>query len=400
VLVKVELSTTRKGKPRRQPVWVMRYVLASGKDSRKVLGPAWTKRGRPPHGYLTESEAIERAQRFAASHETDAPSGRHTFRVALDRFVRDCKEEKGLRGSTLHEYERIGERLAERPWRSGSTWADRVLDAFGEHDVLALRRELVAAGRSADTLNHHRRVLRGIFGTHPASPALAWAWMAPKIESEGQLHFYTPEQVERLIAEAHDEEDEAIYTVATEAGARMSEIRALKVSDCDFAVEVLRLEDGYTTHGGFAGNKGRRTRSVPMSANVRRVLWPLCRGKDGEELVFQRRSRPGEPIVAADLYRRFISACKRAGLPRIRFHDLRHTFGTQAIRMFKIHELQRMLGHRHVTTTEIYLHYAPDSEASMKLTELWGDRSEPGCGTPPPAPAVLSNNVVPLRRAA
>jgi integrase len=94
--------------------------------------------------------------------------------------------------------------------------------------------------------------------------------------------------------EAHDEEDEAIYTVAAETGARMSEIRALKVSDVDFAVEVIRLEDGYTTHGGFAGNKGRRTRSVPMSANVRRVLWPFCHGKDGEELVFQRRSRPGE----------------------------------------------------------------------------------------------------------
>jgi integrase len=375
----------------------MRYVLLSGKDSRKVLGKAWTRKGRPPRGYLTEGEAAAEAQTFAASHETDAPSTRHTFRVALDRFVRYCKEEQGLRGSTLHEYQRIGERLAERPWRSGSTWGDRVLDTFSEGDVLALRREMVAAGRSADTLNHNRRVIRGVFGTHPTSPALAWKWMAPKIESEGKLRFYTPEQVDRLIAEAYDDDDVAIYTVATEAGARMSEIRALKVSDCDFEVDVVRLEDGYTTHGGFAGNKGRRTRSVPMSANVRRVLWPLCQGKDGEELVFQRHSRPGEPIVAADLYRRFISACKRAGLPRISFHDLRHTFGTRAIRIFKIHELQRMLGHRHVTTTEIYLHYAPDSEASAKLTELWGDRGEPR--RTPPSP-VLPANVVSLRRAA
>jgi integrase len=89
----------------------------------------------------------------------------------------------------------------------------------------------------------------------------------------------------------------------------------------------------------------------------------LCEGKDGDELVFQRRSRPGEPIVAADLYRRFINACKRAGLPRLSFHELRHTFGTQAIRKFKIHEVQRMMGHRHITTTERYLHYAPTQTA-------------------------------------
>jgi hypothetical protein len=53
-------------------------------------------------------------------------------------------------------------------------------------------------------------------------------------------------------------------------------------------------------------------------------------------------------------------------------HDLRHTFGTQAIRAFKIHEVQRMMGHRHITTTERYLHYAPDSDAAAKLTALWG----------------------------
>lgn len=38
---------------------------------------------------------------------------------------------------------------------------------------------------------------------------------------------------------------------------------------------------------------------------------------------------------------------------------VRHTFGTQAIRRFKIHEVQRLMGHRHIRTTEIYLHYAP-----------------------------------------
>ena len=62
-------------------------------------------------------------------------------------------------------------------------------------------------------------------------------------------------------------------------------------------------------------------------------------------------AKPGEPVCGVSLYRRFVSAAQRAGLPVLRFHDLRHSFGTQAIRAFNIYEVQRMMGHRHITTT-------------------------------------------------
>ena len=169
-----------------------------------------------------------KAEAFAAQHSTDSASSRRTFRVALDAFMSHCTVEKSLRGSTVHAYRKIGERLAERPWRSESAWADRILDTFSAEDLLAVRRELTQAERSADTINHYRRVVRGIFGTHPSSPALAWAWKTQKVESEGKLQFYTPEQVRKLIAEAYSVMDEAIYTLATEAGPRLSEIRALE----------------------------------------------------------------------------------------------------------------------------------------------------------------------------
>ncbi len=360
-----------------------------------MLGLAWTKKGRPPHGHLTEGDALSKAQAFAAEHSTDTSDARRSFRVALDSFVRYCTQEKGLRGSTMHEYKKIGERLAARLWRGELTWADRPLDTFTDDDLLAVRQELAKAKRSADTVNHYRRVVRGIFGTHRSSPALAWAWMGQKVESEGKLRFYTPKQVSLLVAQAYSPLDAAVYTLATEAGPRLSEIRALKVENVDFEVDVIRFEDGYTTHGGHAGNKGRRVRSVPMSANVKAVLAPFCEGKAGDRLVFESETKPGEPICGVSLYRRFLSAAKRAGLPRIRLHDLRHTFGTQAIRVFKVHEVQRMMGHRHITTTERYLHYSPDPDAAAKLTELWdvsGEDQGPS-GTD-------QSNVIPLRRAA
>jgi integrase len=49
-----------------------------------------------------------------------------------------------------------------------------------------VRAEMVDAGRDASTVNHVRRVIRGAFGTHASSPALAWPWMSSKVESEGQ----------------------------------------------------------------------------------------------------------------------------------------------------------------------------------------------------------------------
>src|ERR1700685_1409003 len=110
--VSVSLSTTYKGKPRSQPVWVMRYRLPSGKDSRKVLGPAWTKRSRPPSGYLTRPDALLASEMFAAEHSLGATSLRLAFGGALDRFMRCCADERQLRGSTLAGYRKIGERLA------------------------------------------------------------------------------------------------------------------------------------------------------------------------------------------------------------------------------------------------------------------------------------------------
>ncbi len=73
-----------------------------------------------------------------------------------------------------------------------------------------------------------------VFGTDRSSPALAWPWIAHKVESEGKLQFYTSEQVLELIVQAYSAMDEAIYTVATEAGPRLSEIRGMKVRNVDF----------------------------------------------------------------------------------------------------------------------------------------------------------------------
>jgi integrase len=83
-----------------------------------------------------------------------------------------------------------------------------------------------------------------------------------------------------------------------------------------------------------------------------------------------------------------VSAAKRAGLPRIKLRELRHSFGTRAIRAFNLYDVQRMMGHRHITTTEKYVHYAPDPDAAAKLSGLWGaaDGEDGSNVVPPRAP--------------
>jgi integrase len=53
--------------------------------------------------------------------------------------------------------------------------------------------------------------------------------------------------------------------------------------------------------------------------------------------------------------------------PPIRFHDLRHTFGTLAVRKSPLSDVQRWMRHAHISTTMRYVHYIPQHDAAQKL---------------------------------
>ena len=63
--------------------------------------------------------------------------------------------------------------------------------------------------------------------------------------------------------------------------------------------------------------------------------------------------------------------CERAGLRRLRFHDLRHTFGTRMIAKADIRRVQEWMGHADVQTTMKYLHYAPRPEDAALVAEAF-----------------------------
>ena len=74
-----------------------------------------------------------------------------------------------------------------------------------------------------------------------------------------------------------------------------------------------------------------------------------------DDLVFPGTA--GDFLDDSALRRRSKAARAPAGLRPLRFHDLRHTFGTHAIRTADPRELQEWMGHADLATTEIYLSY-------------------------------------------
>ena len=90
----VSLSTEHKGKPRQHPVWLLRYRLPSGKDSRKTLGMAWLKASRPPANFITKAQAEAAAQRFLDEYATSLPDDRRMLRRALNDFIIHSERER------------------------------------------------------------------------------------------------------------------------------------------------------------------------------------------------------------------------------------------------------------------------------------------------------------------
>jgi integrase len=86
----------------------------------------------------------------------------------------------------------------------------------------------------------------------------------------------------------------------------------------------------------------------------------------------------GKPYDASKMRTRFKSAPKRAELRPLRFHDLRHTFGTLAVRGAEsIVELQNWLGPAEVRTTMRYTHYREQQDAAARLAKAFQPATTP-----------------------
>ena len=271
-------------------------------------------------------------------------------------------------------------------------FGERSLASIERHDVDRLMAHLLAQGKAPKTCQNVRGDLAAI-----CNYAVREGWLArspvpgsitPQVAECDDLRFLSVEQVHQLARLGPPAEDELdaigrrkrigsrelarvegdLYLVAALTGMRQGELLGLDFAQVDFEAQVIRVVRQWHAHERvFGPTKGKRKRWVPMGRVVAEVIARRSLERDGSGLVFA--DELGEPLSRHRISGpRFAEACRRAGVPIVTFHELRHTFGTQMARSgADVGRIQFWMGHQHLVTTERYMHYAPAADEAALI---------------------------------
>ena len=322
---------------------------------------------------------------------------RMTLGEWLDRWLEE-RVAPSVRESTLESYRyhirhHIKPRLGSKP--IGKITAD---------DVQKLYREIQNCGRiQEDPVWGHAlsgstvRRLHGVF--HMAMDAAVRAHLIPKNPTEGitlpkketvPKQVLNDAQLERFMKEVQNDPvwHDFFYTELT-TGLRQGEICGLMWSDFDEAHGTLSVrrtlhiqKGGRLVTGETKTGTGKRTITLPPSTAG---LLAQRKKSSYSQWIFPNPLRPEQPANPNAAYNHLKTLLKRAGLPSIRFHDLRHTFATHALASgVDAKTLSGILGHTQASfTLDTYTHVTGDMQRQAAqvmdtfMTDIFGKELAP-----------------------
>ena len=240
-----------------------------------------------------------------------------------------------------------------------------LIPAFGdlplaEIDVTKVERykmAKLAEGLSAGSINLYVSTLAKCLHDAVEWGALA---VAPKTKllrhPRHRFDFLSHEEADRLVATMPTRPWQQMATLALNTGLRIGEICGLQWNDIDMNARQLVVRRSIV-RGIVGSTKNNRERQVPLSSAALAVLAKMPRS---HQLIFHRED--GSPLLHATARNQIITACKRAGLRRIGWHVLRHTFASWLVSDgVPIPVVQSLLGHANIEMTMRYSHMAPSS---------------------------------------
>lgn len=372
---------------REGPVWYIRSRVPERKpeETRRRLAPAHLGPGKPPVGALTRKQADEALARYLVAErqkvgdhfyrrQVEMTTGA-TFADASAAFLRHIEFVKGREAATVSDYRYCIEGYLDPRW---GNWP---LAAIRPADVAELRDDLLRPYReprplSPRTVVHHLTIAHSVFKfatrefglvTNPAAADLV---DRPSVHYSGDFVTLDAGDLAALARAAADPQDAALYLTAAYTGLRQGELLALRWGDIDFASQRVHVRRAWSQAAKAEKvPKSRKVRSVPLIEELLVQLDRLSRREHftgDEDLVFC--TTLGKHLDAWALRKRYSAALEAAGLPRVRFHDLRHCFGSTAVREFPLSDVQAMLGHAHITTTMRYVHHRPGADDAARLS--------------------------------
>jgi integrase len=182
----------------------------------------------------------------------------------------------------------------------------------------------------------------------------------PKIprfkEGESRYLYYTKEEVERLVYNAHDPFDNPalgdVILMGAYTGCRITEILNLRVMDIDWGGNLVWV-------GGMKGRitKGNEVRQIPISDRIEEMLMTRTKGKQDNEKVFGCDWRSYDAVNYW-----FKKVRSYSGFTEDHcFHCLRHSFATWLAEKASPKQVKDLLGHAQITTTMRYCHASDES---------------------------------------
>ena len=193
----------------------------------------------------------------------------------------------------------------------------------------------------------------------------------PKVEHK-EMKTLTADQLSAFFREARDSGVFALYYIDLTTGLRRGELLGLKWLDIDLEKGDLRVQrqigriDGKIIEMPLKTKNAYRT--LPLSADAINVLMQQRRKTGNSEWVFL--SPTGGPMSPDSVLHMLHRILKRAGLPKVRFHDLRHTFATLALQNgVDIKTVSGMLGHFSAGfTLDTYAHVTTSAKREAAKT--------------------------------
>lgn len=230
---------------------------------------------------------------------------------------------------------------------------------IGVHDIERYKAALVRAEVSRKTVNNRLSILRKCLHTAydwydlaGTPPKIQWLKCPPPVTD-----YLTPAECELLLQHSEGVMREMILT-SLRTGMRQGELKGLQWTSIDwlnYSAAIRHSRSDYTKSLGSP--KGNRERHIPLDIDVFEALSARKR-----EAGYVFVDELGQPFDHKRLSAALMRVCRRAGLRKITWHVLRHTFASHlAMSGTPLHVVQTLLGHTSITTTMRYAHVAPSA---------------------------------------